>query len=100
MRTERQHAMEQSALFKRYVTKVEAVPDDPAPDADDAAAAAVPGLDTGAAVGSAEALTADAVAAEVMQLFQNARGMSFSVLVASRIQELRGRHEFPGSDDE
>ena len=76
-------------------------------DADaDAAAPMTDAGDAGAAVAdSAVALTADAVAEEVLKLFQNAKGMSLSVLVASRLQELRGKHghdfaAFASSDDE
>ena len=94
--------MEQSELFKRYVSQ--ALPDSPAPDAEGDAAAAPgsDGGDSGAAANSTMALTVDAVAAEVLQLFQNAKGMSLSVLVASRLQELRGQrgHAFSESDDE
>jgi hypothetical protein len=94
--------MEQSELYKRYVS--EAVLDNPAPDADGGAAAAPgsDGGDSGDAAGPAVTLTADAVAAEVLRLFRHAKGMSLSVLIASRLQELRGRHmhDFAGSDDE
>jgi len=132
--TERVHATEQSALYQRYVTKAELVPDTDAAgaaaadadadaavdaDGDDADDADSPGAD---AAGSAVALTVDAVVAEVLQLYHNAKGMpssfpehlqliglicsfavltrhlpppagmSVSVLVASRLQERRGMY--------
>jgi hypothetical protein len=88
-----QHATEQSAAYKRYVT--DAVAEDAPPPPAAAAAAA----DDAAPA----ALDADVVVAELLKLFTAAKGLSLSVLMASRLQERRGNAQrlgiYPHSDD-
>ena len=88
-----QYAMRQSVLYKAYVT--DAQPPLPAADV-------VGGADAGAGGGAgpssaappaAAPVTAAAVVAQLTPLFNNAKGTSQSVLLASEAQERRGRHE-------
>ena len=91
------HATEQSAAYKRYVT--DAVAEDAPPPAAAAAAAADDDDDVAPA-----ALDADVVVAELLKLFTAAKGMSCSVLMASRLQERRGHAQrlgvYPDNSDD
>jgi hypothetical protein len=98
----RSHAMEQSALYKRHVTDAVApLPPLPAPGAD--AADGADGASGSAPPPAAEEqpYDADAVAAEVAALFEAAKGLSLSVLMASRLQQARGqnKHRRGGGSD-
>ena len=79
------HALEASPLFQQYV--IDAVPD---------AVAAADGTSDGAgpsdpaAAEAPAALTAEMVADEVVALFEQAKGLSLSVLQATRVQARRG----------
>jgi hypothetical protein len=105
------HATEQSAAYKRYVT--DAVAEDAPPPPPAAAAAA----DDDGAAGPSDAaaaaddddvapaaLDADVVVAELRALFTAAKGLSLSVLMASRLQERRGNAQrlgiYPDNSDD
>ena len=75
------HALETSPLFQRFV--IDAV-------TDAAAAADGAGPSDPAAAEAPAALTAEMVADELVTLFEQAKGLSLSVLQATRVQARRG----------
>jgi hypothetical protein len=86
------HALEQSKLLERWL-KQPAKPD--APVDPDAAGGSSAGSGS---VAAAPRLTLDEVAADVLALFTAAKGLSRSVLIASRLQEHRGRNPYGDYD--
>ena len=86
------HALEASPLFQQFV--IDAVPDAVAADATSDGA----GPSDPTAAEAPAALTAEMVATEVAALFEQAKGLSLSVLQATRVQAHRGAmgiDEFP-----
>jgi hypothetical protein len=83
------HATEQSALYKLYVTDTMADAPVPASSGGDGAGPS-DAADDDAPTMAPPALDADTVVAELRKLFTAAKGLSLSVLIASRLQERRG----------